>query len=179
MSCHTVLFYFVRSLQKEKKKWRLEKQLLILLASVFLSLFVALVWLFPSFFFSSFVLTHFLSLSSNNISYARLPEEINMTTCFISFPKKILCCFYSFSLFCLCIVHQWRWIMATNCESQINLIDANTVSIKYIVGGWLTLSFCIIGKLKKNQEFNQSLHFFRNHNEYIYCCCFTSSKDEK
>ena len=38
--------------------------------------------------------------------------------------------------------------MTTNCESQINLIDANTVSIKYIVGGWLTLSFCIIGKLK-------------------------------
>lgn len=50
--------------------------------------------------------------------------------------------------------------MAANCESQINLIDANTVSIKYIVGGWLTLSFCIIGKHESlfGQEFDLT-HF--------------------
>ena len=36
--------------------------------------------------------------------------------------------------------------MAVNCSAEVSLIDANTVSIKYIVGGWLTLMFCVCGK---------------------------------
>jgi len=43
-----------------------------------------------------------------------------------------------------------------NCTAEPNLIDPNTVSIKYIVGGWLTLIFFIFGKIpiiKKKKKF--------------------------
>jgi hypothetical protein len=46
-----------------------------------------------------------------------------------------------------------------NCSVETNLIDSNTVSIKYIVGGWLTLIFCIFGKQKI---------FFFNQNLFLY-----------
>ena len=36
--------------------------------------------------------------------------------------------------------------MSLNCSSETNAIDSNTVSIKYIVGGWLTLIFCLCGR---------------------------------
>lgn len=36
--------------------------------------------------------------------------------------------------------------MQLNCTAETNLIDSTTVSIKYIVGGWLTLLFCVSGK---------------------------------
>lgn len=36
--------------------------------------------------------------------------------------------------------------MSLNCSSEANRIDSNTVSIKYIVGGWLTLAFCVFGR---------------------------------
>ncbi|CAF3989440.1 unnamed protein product [Rotaria sp. Silwood2] len=35
--------------------------------------------------------------------------------------------------------------MSLNCSSEPKLIDATTVSIKYVVGGWLTLLFCVSG----------------------------------
>ncbi|CAF1642826.1 unnamed protein product [Adineta ricciae] len=35
--------------------------------------------------------------------------------------------------------------MSLNCSLETNLIDSRTVSIKYIVGGWLTLIFCVSG----------------------------------
>ncbi|CAF1617858.1 unnamed protein product [Rotaria sp. Silwood1] len=35
--------------------------------------------------------------------------------------------------------------MSLNCSAEPKLIDATTVSIKYVVGGWLTLIFCVSG----------------------------------
>ena len=47
--------------------------------------------------------------------------------------------------------------MALNCSVGVNEIDANTVSIKYIVGGWLTLIFCVFGR---TSSFSKKSKFF-------------------
>ncbi len=72
-----------------------------------------------------------------------------------------------------------------NCTAEANLIDSNTVSIKYIVGGWLTLIFCIFGKIptikKKQILFFMKIYFIilRYYYQYFYCCCFIASAYEK
>ena len=39
--------------------------------------------------------------------------------------------------------------MPLNCSVEENSIDSNTVSIKYVVGGWLTLALCISGIIQQ------------------------------
>lgn len=52
--------------------------------------------------------------------------------------------------------------MKTNCSFEKNLIDSNTVSIKYIVGGWLTFTFCVSGlpSLLNSTRKRQNFVFF-------------------
>jgi hypothetical protein len=49
--------------------------------------------------------------------------------------------------------------MSLNCSAETNVIDSNTVSIKYIVGGWLTLIFCVFGKINENYFRKKTLFF--------------------
>ena len=49
--------------------------------------------------------------------------------------------------------------MSLNCSAEVNRIDWNTVSIKYIVGGWLTLLFCVFGE-ENNDEQDEDVSFF-------------------
>ena len=49
--------------------------------------------------------------------------------------------------------------MTLNCSAETNTIDSNTVSIKYIVSGWLTLIFCVFGNYEISFCFSLSLSF--------------------
>ena len=56
---------------------------------------------------------------------------------------------------CVCVYLSSRYrtrSMSLNCSSETNAIDSNTVSIKYIVGGWLTLIFCLFGTNEKVRQ---------------------------
>ncbi|CAF3877192.1 unnamed protein product [Adineta steineri] len=59
--------------------------------------------------------------------------------------------------------------MALNCSVEVNLIDSNTVSIKYIVGGWLTLIFCLFGIITNIFTVVVLLHpRMRNSSTHVY-----------
>ncbi|UJR30992.1 hypothetical protein I4U23_018503 [Adineta vaga] len=59
--------------------------------------------------------------------------------------------------------------MALNCSAEVNLIDSNTVSIKYIVGGWLTLIFCLFGIMTNIFTVVVLLHpRMRNSSTHVY-----------
>ncbi|CAF0796793.1 unnamed protein product [Rotaria sp. Silwood1] len=59
--------------------------------------------------------------------------------------------------------------MPLNCTAEPNIIDSNTVSIKYIVGGWLTLIFCIFGIITNIFTVVVLLHpRMRNSSTHVY-----------
>ncbi|CAF1192356.1 unnamed protein product [Rotaria sordida] len=56
-----------------------------------------------------------------------------------------------------------------NCSVELNIIDSNTVSIKYIVGGWLTLIFSIFGIITNIFTVIVLLHpRMRNSSTHVY-----------
>lgn len=59
--------------------------------------------------------------------------------------------------------------MTLNCSAEVNAIDSNTVSIKYIVSGWLTLIFCVFGMITNTFTVIVLLHpRMRNSSTHVY-----------
>ena len=97
----------------------------------------------------------------------------------------------SFAFRCSPLCRSLSPTMSLNCTAETNLIDSNTVSIKYIIGGWLTLLFCVSGKERRRARvFSSSsslekgrklrfVCFSRHHYEYFYGRCSSSSSDEE